>query len=110
MEQLRLDGPKRRGRHETRTDALIRRARAEGSLDGLDDGLVTALRALARQLDNLEAAGQAGTLGYVVREYRETLRAAGLTRDSRPAADDSFEKLIGSIHASTTGRSDTAAT
>lgn len=99
--QLRLDGDQRRrpGRHERRIDALVRRARAEGALDALDDGEVVALRALAVQLDMCEATGNPGTGAYVARELRETLRAAQLTRDTRPTVDDGWDALVESLNA-----------
>lgn len=89
----------RAGRHERNVNDAIRAA----GWDTLDKATATVLRALARQLDVLEASPKesAGTAAYVGRELRETLRAARLTRDTRTdTGNNALDDLISGLHES----------
>lgn len=87
----------RRGRVESAVNAAVLRARRDGSLAGLDDGLIALARAQARAVDLAEGARDLWALARVGGELRETLVRLRLDPTSRGASRDNLTDFLRSL-------------
>ena len=87
----------RRGRVERAVNAAVTRARRDGTLGSVDDGLIALARATARAVDLAEGARDLWALARVAGELRETLTRLRLDPTSRGANRDSLTDFLRSL-------------
>ena len=93
----------RRGRVERAVSSAVIRARRDGSLGTVDDGLIALARAQARAVDLAEGARDLWALARVGGELRETLVRLRLDPTSRGANRDSLTDFLRSLAEPTPG-------